>query len=731
MTGGGTARLDRRGGRDVARNYIVRLGVGSLAVIALGACLPAVSQTESLPSQSTARYLDTSEGKDWPGYGRTFGELHYSPLSEINPDSVRKLGLAWFLNLGRENSATQPIAVGGILYFATGHSHVHAVDAASGKLLWRYDPRAAEAAGPNLRLGWGSRGIAWWNDKIYTATQDGRLIAIDAKTGKPVWHVETFEKSSPRYISAAPRVFDGKVIIGHAGDFGIVRGYVTAYDAENGKMLWRFYTVPGNPADGFENDALKRAAKTWDGEWWKYGGGTVWNSIAYDPGADTVYFGTGNGYPFNARARSQGDNLFVCSIIAVDAKTGAYKWHYQLNPGDTWDYDATNDIQLAELDIENKLRKVLMIAPKNGFFYVIDRADGKLISAEPFAKVTWASHIDLKTGRPVENSEARYPNGMLATIWPSGMGAHGWLPEAYSPKTKLVYIPVIEFGMTMSDKGIDLRHWHDPADHSTGMAVDLRLDAKDPQQGTGSLLAWDPQKQKAVWQVQHPTYANGGVMATGGNLVFQGTVDGKFSAYAAETGRLLWAFDAQAPMIGPPISYSVNGKQYITVLTGLGTTIGIMGPLLEHYGIDPRTQARRVLTFAIDAKAELPAKPSATLATVDDPNLRSDPRSAEAGQAIYNRRCVSCHGISVVSGTHAPDLRRSSVPLSREAFVAVVRDGAIVAGGMPRFKELTAKDCDDLRQYIRTEARKGSRKAEGATSPKIESSRVLQIERDK
>jgi quinohemoprotein ethanol dehydrogenase len=686
----------------MVKHRILWLAVALVLAVTLGSSLPVVGQElSSQPQSSLTLYLDHSAGKDWPGYGRTFGELHYSPLAQIKQPNVRDLGLAWYMDLGQENSVTQPIAVAGVVYFATGHSLVHAVDALSGKLLWLYDPRAAEAAGPNLRLGWGSRGIAWWNDKIYTATQDGRLIAIDAKTGKPLWSVETFDKDSPRYISGAPRVFDGKVVIGNAGDFGIVRGYATAYDAETGKMLWRFYTVPGNPANGFESDALKMAAKTWSGEWWKdSGGGTVWNSIAYDPDSNTVYLGTGNGYPYNARVRGEGDNLFVCSIIAVDATSGSYKWHYQINPADAWDYDAANDIQLAELLIAGKPRKVLMIAPKNGFFYVIDRDDGKLISAEPFAKVTWASRIDLQTGRPIENPEARYPNGTVATIWPSGMGAHGWLPEAYSPRTKLVYIPVIEIGMTMSDKGIDLKNWHDPADHTIGMAADLKLDAEDPLQGTGSLLAWDPERQKAVWQVQHPTYANGGVLATGGDLVFQGTVEGKFSAYSAKTGRLMWIFEAQAPLIGPPISYSVHGKQYITVLTGLGTTLGVMGPLLEKYGIDPRTQARRVLTFAIGAKAELPGR-SAVPTVVEDSSFHADRLSVVAGAAIYNRRCVGCHGALAVSATHAPDLRRSSVILSSQAFATVVRDGAMVRGGMPRFDELSDRDRDDLREYLR------------------------------
>jgi quinohemoprotein ethanol dehydrogenase len=688
----------------------------NMAIACLGSVLAlATVEVRSEPSVASAtEFLDDSAGSDWPGYGRTFGELHYSPLAQINSRNVSKLSLAWSMDLGPDNSVTQPIAVDGVLYIAAGYSVVHAVDVASGKLLWRYDPHAAEAAGPNLRIGWGSRGIAWWNGKIYTATQDGRLIAINAKTGGPVWSVQTFDKDSPRYITGAPRVFDGKVIIGHAGDVGKMRSYVTTYDAETGRQLWRFYTVPGNPADGFENSAMEMAAKTWIGEWWKYGGGgSVWNSIAYDPDTHTVYFGTGNGAPWNRRARSsdQGDNLFTSSIIALDADSGTYKWHYQINPGDTWDYDATMDVQLADLVIDGKLRKVLLTAPKDGFFYVIDRVDGKLISAKPFAKVTWASHIDLSTGRPVENPEARYPNGITATIWPSGNGAHNWLPMAYSLKTRLVYIPVIEQGMQMSDAGIDLKNWHWGADRvSNDGAVNLNMEIKDPKQGTGSLLAWDPVTQKSVWSVPYATCVNGGVMVTGGNLVFQGTVEGRFDAYSAVNGKQLWSFVTQAPLIAPPLSYLVNGRQYVTVLTGVGTTSGIFGSLIEKYHIDPRSQARRVLTFALGGQAHLPVRPADDPPLAADPQFMSDLQSAKDGAVIYGRHCLICHGFSVISGTHAPDLRRSEVPTSADAFARVVRDGALVAGGMPRFDDMTDRQREDVRQYIRTEAERARAK---------------------
>jgi quinohemoprotein ethanol dehydrogenase len=668
----------------------------------------AVAEPSASKDGSIARYLDSSNGSDWPGYGRTFGEQHYSPIAQINQDTIGRLGLAWSMDLEpTENSVTQPIAVDGVLYFANGHSIVHAVDAASGKLLWRFDPKVSEAAGFRLRLAYGSRGIAWWNGKIYTGTQDGRLIAIDAKTGTQVWSVQTLDKTMDADINGPPRVFDGKVIIGFAGDVFANRGYVTTYDAETGKQLWRFYTVPGDPAKGFENKAMETAAKTWAGEWWKFGGGgNVWNAITYDLETNTVYLGTGNGYPWNRRARSkdQGDNLFLSSIVALDGRTGEYKWHYQVSPGDTWDHEPMEDMELADLIIAGRPRKVLMQASKNGFYYVIDRRTGELISAEPYAKVTWASRIDLKTGRPVENLGVRYPNGTTVEVWPSAAGAHGWLPMAYSPTTRLAYIPVMEIGYRYSDTGIDVKNWRPPADHS----VDLGLNY-EPIAATGALVAWDPVTQKAKWKAPHPTNVNGGVMATAGDVVFQGTIDGTFKAYAGTTGKLLWSFSAQAPLLAAPISYTVNGRQYVTLLTGLGTGAGLMASEIagaEKYGIDPGSQARRVLTFALDGKATLPAAAPAIPPMIGDPGFKPDARSSEAGESIYDQRCWICHGKGVVGVIHAPDLRRSAIPLSAEAFADVVHDGRLTPAGMPTFGELTNEQLGDLRQYIRTEAAK-------------------------
>ena len=656
-----------------------------------------------------AQLFDDSDGRDWPGYGRTFGQQHYSPLAAINRGNVGSLGLAWSMDLPLGNAATEPVAVDGVLYFASGLSVVHALDASTGKQLWQYDPEVGKVAGLNLRVGWGVRGVAWWDDKIYVGTQDGRLIALDAKTGKPVWTQNTYGEDLAAYISGAPRVLGGRVLIGYGGSNGISRGYITAYDAKTGKYLWRFYTVPGDPAKGFENDAMAMAAKTWSGDWWKYGGGgDVWNSIAYDKDTDTVIFGVGSPYPWNHKLRSQGkgDNLFIDSIVAVDGKTGAYKWHYQTVPGDSWDYDATMDIELADLTINGKPRKVLMQAPKNGFYYVIDRTSGKLLSAEPYVPVTWASRIDLVTGRPVEVAGARYDQGKPVSIAPSPLAAHNWLPMAFSPQTHLVYIPAVDFKVNFSEPS---PNWRPATDRNTDAGANMiggPLIGEQPP--AGALIAWSPVTQKQAWRVDYPTYLNGGVMVTGGNLVFQGSVDGMFKAFSATDGAELWSFDTRAPLIAPAITYSVNGKQYVTVLTGLGMAYPMNaavlgGPIMERYGLDPRTQARRVLTFVIDANQVLPPRAVAPLPPAD-PTFKTDVAHFMPGALAYSAHCLTCHGSLAVGSIQAPDLRRSAIPQDRAAFVQIVRGGALQARGMPKFGELTDTELDDIAYYLRARA---------------------------
>lgn len=673
----------------------------ALAALLLGTAWPGFGSDKAGPE---AHYLDSSDGRDWPGPGRTYGEQHYSPLSEIDAANVRQLGLMWSLDLPLGNSVTQPIAVDGVLYFTTGFSVVHAVDAATGRTLWTYDPQVLEVAGARLRAAWGSRGVAWWDGSIYVATFDGRLIAVDAATGKPRWSAQTTAKGDGLYITGAPRAFDGKIIIGNAGaDTAAVRGYVTAYDAATGRQLWRFHTVPGNPADGFENPAMEMAAKTWHGEWWKHGGGgTVWNAITYDPETRTILLGTGNGAPWNRKMRSEGkgDNLFLSSIVALDGDSGAYKWHYQTNPGDSWDYNAAMDIQLAELEFGGKPRKVLVTAPKNGFFYVIDRLTGKLISAEPFTKVTWAKSIDLKTGRPVEVPNSRYEDGPFL-LAPSPVGAHSWLPMAFSPKTGFAYIPVIEMEATLTDAY--LRDWQRPEFKAIGGGVDFQV-ARPSGESASSLLAWDPVRQRQVWRVPTPTNVNGGVMATAGNLVFQGTIDGRFSAYDALNGTLLWSYDAKAPIMGPPISFSVNGRQYVTVITGAGTSLVLQGERFEKYAIGYREQARRALTFALGGKAPLPTVTPYQFAPVDDPDYRADRETELRGYAVYSQTCIMCHGRDVYAAGIAPDLRASPMILSREAFAEVVSKGAMIRQGMPPFTDLSDQMAEDIRQYLRKRA---------------------------
>jgi quinohemoprotein ethanol dehydrogenase len=691
--------------------------MASLALLAAGCDQTQRPATSPTHTSDAAQLVDNSDGADWPAYGRTYGEQHYSPLDQIDAGNVGRLGLAWSIDLDTRNSATAPIAVAGILYFATGHSIVHAVEAATGKELWTFDPHAAEAAGIRLRQGWGSRGIAWWNGRVYTGTQDGRLIAIDARTGKQLWNVMTLEEGDYRFISGAPRVFDGKIIIGHGGgDAGATRGYVTAYDAATGKQLWRFWTVPGDPAKGFENGAMKMAAATWSGKWWEHGGGgTVWNAISYDPETDTVFIGTGNGAPWNRRIRSEdkGDNLFLCSIVALDGRTGAYKWHYQINPGETWDYNAAMDMHLGEVEIGGKSRKVLMQAPKNGFFYVIDRNNGKLISAEKITKVTWASRIDPVSGRPIEDPAARYPDGASFALWPGNMGAHSWQPSSFSPHSRLVYIPVRQNGHSIDDKGIDPASWRFRPGNIGNLAVNIGLrPIHDPSNNRSYLLAWDPATQKEAWRVATPGAWGGGVMSTAGGLVFQGQADGMFSAYDDRTGRRVWSFAAGAPILAPPISYKVGRQQYVTVLTGMGTGAAIEAGQLPP--IDYRSQPRRVLTFVIDGNARLTPTETVKLEPAEDPDFRPDKASADRGAGSFVR-CLACHGVGAHAAGAAPDLRASTIPTSRETFDQVVRQGALVSQGMPAFPELSDEEIGDLRQYIRTQAEAWRQQSSTAT----------------
>jgi quinohemoprotein ethanol dehydrogenase len=644
---------------------------------------------------------------DWPVYGGSAEELHYSPDAAITPANVGRLHPAWSVALDVPRANSEPIEVDGVVYVAAALSIVQAFDARSGKRLWRYDPEVGKVAGLKLRTSWGVRGMAWSDGLVFVGTQDGRLIALDAKSGQLAWSAQTTAgPDDGRYITGAPRVFGGKVIIGHGGaDFAPVRGYVTCYDAKTGRQLWRFYTVPGNPADGFEDSAQAMAAKTWSGEWWKYGGGgTVWNAITYDAELNRLYLGTGNGAPWNWKLRNPkgGDALFLASIVALDADTGKYLWHYQQNPNEAWDYNAAADIQLATVTIGGQPRKVLMQAPKNGFFYVIDRLTGKLISAAPLGKVTWAERIDLKTGRPVERPGIRYEKG-ASVIWPGNLGLHNWPPMAHSPLTGLTYIPTIESGSRMTDAGIDAQSWKSIPGQFNSALGSTYGDGVDAS-ASSALLAWDPLRQRQAWKVKTPVPWNGGVLVTAGGLVFQGQIDGRLNAYDAATGRKVWSYAVGNAVLGAPIAYSVAGRQYVAVVSAppAGSLFQLDGA--NPYGWRYRDHPVRLLSFTLDGDARLPSSPlPGPVQPLVDRALVANPALATEGMILYYA-CSPCHGGSVKSLGSAPDLRASALVRAADGFANVVRQGSLVANGMPQYAELSDAQLLALRHYIQSEA---------------------------
>jgi len=656
-----------------------------------------------------------SEPQNWLAHGRTYGEQRYSPLAQVNDGNVEKLGLAWsFPTATTRGLQASPIVVDGTMYTTGTWSVVWALDAKTGKELWKYDPEVPRAWGRYLCCDAVNRGVAVWKGAVYVGTIDGRLVSLDARTGKKRWEVNTIDRTKPYSITGAPRVVKDKVLIGNGGAEMGVRGYLSAYDAATGKLAWRFYTVPGNPKDGFEHPELARAAKTWNGQWWiGGGGGTVWDAMAYDPELDSLYVGTGNGSPWSRDIRSPGggDNLYLSSILALDPATGRLKWHYQTTPKENWDYTATQHIILAELVLDGKPRKVLMQAPKNGFFYVLDRITGELLSADKFAPVTWASHVDLKTGRPVETEIANYSREMQLIV-PAPLGAHNWHPMAFNPKTGLVYIPAMQqvFPYALSadfkatgtyqrrdmfwNPGID---WNQALD-ATVMLMQQFGGVLPPDRGY--LKAWDPVQKKTVWEIEHPAFWNGGLLTTAGNLLFQGTGDGRFVAYAADTGKILWALPTSVGIVAPPVTYEVDGEQYVTVMAGYGGA----GALTSG---DPRTMATGrfvndgyVLAFRLGGKAPMPRIAEKNAAIPAPPPVEATAAQLENGKYAYMRTCMVCHGALVVSGGVIPDLRMLSTE-KHSIFQQIVYDGVIHGAGMPRLGDLlTEQDVQDIHAYI-------------------------------
>ena len=670
--------------------------IGRISLYSLLATSVVLSSSSVLNASNASPIYGS--GENWTTHGGTSDEGNYSRLDSINRANIGKLGLVWSLDLEDERTLeATPLAVNGVLYFTGSYGNIYAVNGETGKLLWKFDTDVSGHNPDKMRYVLPvNRGVAYADGKVFVGTLDGRLIAVDAKTGKEVWSTPTTTRESKHTITGAPVAFGGKVIIGNGGaDFG-ARGYVTAYDQQTGKQVWRFYTVPGSPEQSKGDPAMERAAATWAGEYWKTGtGGGAWNEMTFDRQLNRIYIGTGNAAPIDPAVPGleEGDDLYTAAIVAIDADTGKYVWHYQLNPHDSWDYDSTQQMTLAELKIAGKPRKVLMQAPKNGFLYVIDRNDGRLISAGKIGKVNWADHIDVKTGRPVEVKNAHYESGQ-ATIWPGPMGAHNWQAMSFDPRAQMLYIPYMQLGLQFIKR----------PDVPGGLVMEPAI--KDPEDGKGALLAYDPVAQKAKWKVPHPFMWNGGTLATAGGLVFQGTADGFISAYEAKAGKRLWKFNAGLGIIAPPMSYSVHGKQYVSVLVGYGTT-NVLGSAMNigwKYGAQPR----RLLTFALNGNAKItPSSPrSMVVHPLDDPTLKISFEDAKAGQSIFGGNCASCHGRDAVSaGAPAPDLRESPIALQADSLWQVVNGGALEKRGMPPFTDLTREQVNQIHAFIRARAR--------------------------
>ena len=625
-----------------------------------------------------ARLLDADQHPDqWLTSGRNFGKSYYSPLNQINQTDVSRLGFAWEYDTHtvRGLEAT-PIEVDGVMYTSGPVGQVYALNAKTGAGIWTFDPHNNMRVNQHSCCDEVNRGVAVWEGKVYVASFDGHLFALDARTGRVIWKVDTIVDHNRGYTSTgAPEVAHNVVVIGNAGAEYDARGYVSAYDLDTGKLAWRFYTVPGPPDKPYENPALKIAAKTWDpkSDWKMGGGGTVWDAIDYDPELNLLYFGTGNGTFYNREQRSPdgGDNLFISSIIALNPDTGRMVWYYQEVPGDQWDFDVVQPIIMTNLKIGGVMHKVLMQAPKPGFFIILDRKTGKLLSANPYVPITWAKYVDLKTGRPVETADARsykYGTNGKNFIEPSPMGGHNWDPMSWDPQTGLVYIPAIENGQTSLFSG------------------------------KAFLRAWDPIRGKAVWNVQlsdwwdHP-----GVMSTAGGLVFQGTGTGYFRAYSAETGKILKQIFVGTTIVAAPMTYEIDGVQYVAVMAAWGG--GGWNFAHPDSAVYQRGNAGRILAFKLGGGLTPVPPLLPPLGPLPKPPAQTGtPQEIAQGETLFQAHCSSCH--LDMPRSLAPDLR-ALTPEQHAAFQQIVRGGILQNAGMPPWNNvLTEQEVNDIHDYV-------------------------------
>ena len=643
-----------------------------------------------------ARVLAATEIEpgSWLAHGQTYDELRFSTLAQINRDSVKTLGLAWYKNLGsRHRMQATPLVIDGVMYFTDPWSVAYAVDAATGEEIWRFDPQTDKRSMRYSCCGGAvNRGMAAYKGRLYFATFDARLVAVDQASGEKLWDADTshYPANSPYTVTGAPRAAAGKVFIGQSSsEFGL-RGYLSAYDADTGELAWRFFTVPGDPSQPFEHSELEAAAETWGGEWWKYGGGgTVWNAIVYDAKFDQLLFGTGNGAPWPRKIRSPGggDNLFLGGILSVDPNTGRMKWFYQTTPADNWDFNAAQDIALLDLEVDGVTRSVLFQAPKNGFFYVLDREDGELLRASEYVRQNWALGIDMETGRPVENPDMAYDEEPQ-WVMPSNAGGHSWQPMAVDPQRGVAYLPVQDMAAfyALSESFVETGEWGlNPSGISLGVEFGPHEDSPPQPESRGFLKAFDPLTGREIWSVQRATAYNGGVVATAGGIVFQGDGNGMFAAYDTDEGTLLWQYDTYGGTPGAPITYAIDGEQYVAVQVG--------------GGVRNRYNDGRLLAFKLGAAGEIPPPVAPVVDIPAPPPLTASEENVARGRGLYNRACVWCHGMGAV-GTVNADLRLMTAE-THERFQAIVRGGLLRDKGMESFADaVTEEEAELIRQYV-------------------------------